>query len=281
MALRRARSSLSATTIAHLLDDHAHSTLSPPGCSVRTFAPWRTPLEISPANRTILRYVSAFAKLPDADCDALLLLVKERNLASNEVLFRQGESGDSMVIVHHGSLAVRARRPDGYDAEVARIASGEVLGELCCVDPAPRSASVVALTPAMVCELHAAALKKLREVAPGAYAAVMSAIIRDISRRTREVDGRAAALLSPAGTQSSQAPPRAPSRQPSPTASQRPPAPAPSQPPPLAAAKPSQAPPQLSWRAPPRTSFPPPPPDEPPQEQGAVRRFLDRLRGLS
>ena len=236
-------------------------------------------MEITPANRTILRYVSAFAKLSDTDCDALLLLVKERNLAPNEVLFKQGDAGDSMVIVHHGSLAVRARRPDGYDAEVARIVSGEVLGELCCVDPAPRSASVVAVTPAMVCELHAAALKRLRELAPGAYAAVMSAIIRDITRRTREVDGRAAALLSPAGTQASQAPPRAPSQQPAPTASptsQRPPAP--SQP---VVAKPSQAPTHLSWRAPPRTSFPPPPPEEPPQEQGAVRRFLDRLRGLS
>lgn len=248
-------------------------------------------MEISPANRTILRYVGAFSGLSDPDCDALLALVKERKLIANEVLFRQGQAGDSMVIVHHGTLAVRARRPDGYDAEVARITSGEVLGELCCVDPAPRSASVVAVSPAMVCELHAVALARLKDLAPTAYAAVMSAIIRDITRRTREVDARAAALLDPRPAQSaSQAPPRvaspsasqAPPRVASPSASQAPPrvaAQSASQAPPRTA---SQAPPGVtSSRAPPRTSFPSPPPEEPSEEPGAVRRFLDRLRGLS
>jgi CRP-like cAMP-binding protein len=228
-------------------------------------------MDISPANRTILRYVGAFSSLSDPDCDAVLLLVKERRLIANEVLFRQGDAGDSMVIVHHGSLSVRARRPDGYDAEVARIASGEVLGELCCVDPAPRSASVVAISPAMVCELHATALARLREVAPAAYAAVMSAIIHDISRRTRDVDARAAALLSPGA-------PKAPSQAPPRVASSQAPPRVPTQPPAQTA---SQAPSKLSSRAPPRTSFPSPPPEEPAEEPGAVRRFLDRLRGLS
>lgn len=145
---------------------------------------------------------------------------------------------------------------------MARIGPGEVLGELCCVDPAPRSASVVALGESRVCELHAAALARLRDVAPGAYAAVMAAIIRDISRRTREVDAKAAELV--AAKPASQ-PPRSPS------------SPAP--------AVPSQPPTHLSWRAPKRTSFPSPPPEEtpaePPVEQNAVRRFLDRLRGLA
>ncbi len=225
-------------------------------------------MDINPANRTILRYVGAFSALSDPDCDALLALVKERKLAPNEVLFRQGQSGDSMVIVHHGSLAVRARRPDGYDAEIARIGSGEVLGELCCVDPAPRSASVVALTPALVCELHAVALTRLRELAPGAYAAVMSAIIRDITRRAREVDARAAALLAPATQSPSSQPPKA-SQAPPRVSSQAP------------AMTSSQAPAKMSSRAPPRTSFPSPPPEVPADEPNAVRRFLDRLKGLS
>ena len=46
-------------------------------------------MDITPANRTILRYVGAFSALSDPDCDSLLSLVKERKLAANEVLFRQ------------------------------------------------------------------------------------------------------------------------------------------------------------------------------------------------
>lgn len=216
-------------------------------------------MEATVVNRTIIRYVNAFSSLSDAECDALLACVKERRLAAHEVLFRQDDRGDSMAIVHHGVLSVRVRRPDGHDAEVARVGEGEVLGELSLVDPAPRSATVVAEAPAMVCELPAAALVRLREGAPGVYATVMAAVIRDITRRAREVDARVAGLLAPpgskppAGVGASQAPPRA-------MASQAPPRAGASQAPPRAGAS-----------------------QKPPAEQGSggLRGFLDRLRGLS
>lgn len=152
-------------------------------------------MEATVVNRTIIRYVKAFSMLSDAECDALLLGVTERRLNANEVLFRQGDPGDSMVIVHHGALSVRARRPDGLDAEVAVVQGGEVLGEMCVVDPAPRSASVVATAPSMVCVLTRDEVLGLRERAPSVYSTVMGAIIRDIHRRFREVDARVSEII--------------------------------------------------------------------------------------
>jgi CRP-like cAMP-binding protein len=136
-----------------------------------------------------------------------------------------------MMIVHHGSLSVRVRRPDGLDAEVAVVQGGEVLGEMCVVDPAPRSATVVALAPTLVCELSRDEVARLREAAPSVYAAVMGAVIRDITRRFRDVDARVSELIG---------------------------------------AKPAS-------RPPPARTVPP----APAAPAGAVRRFLDRLRGLS
>ena len=104
-------------------------------------------MEPSVVNRTIIRYVKAFASLADDECDALLRRMRERRLSANEILFRQGDAGDTMMIVHHGALSVRVRRPDGLDAEVAEVHGGEVLGEMSIVDPAPRSATVVATAP--------------------------------------------------------------------------------------------------------------------------------------
>jgi CRP-like cAMP-binding protein len=93
-------------------------------------------MEASVVNRTIVRYVKAFSSLTDEACDALLGGVRERRLSPHEILFRQGDPGDAMMIVHHGALSVRVRRPDGLDAEVAVVQGGEVLGEMCVVDPA-------------------------------------------------------------------------------------------------------------------------------------------------
>lgn len=206
-------------------------------------------MEPSVVNRTIIRYVNAFSSLTDDECDVLLRCVQERRLGPHQVLFKQGDAGDAMMIVHHGTLSVRARRPDGYDAEVAVIQGGEVLGEMCVIDPAPRSATVVATAPTLVCELSRDALARLRVTAPAVYSAVLGAVIRDIHRRFRDVDARVTELLLAKVT----------SKPPTAMASVRPPASVP--PPPLS--KPPSA----------------PPPDD--GASGAVRRFVDRLRGLA
>lgn len=193
-------------------------------------------MEPSVVNRTIIRYVKAFGALADDECDALLRRMRERRLSANEILFRQGDAGDTMMIVHHGALSVRVRRPDGLDAEVAEVRGGEVLGEMSIVDPAPRSATVVATAPTMVCELSSGDLLRLRDDAPGVYAAVMGAIIRDITRRFRDVDARVSELIG---------------------------------------AKPVTRPP------PARTAPPPPIASEEGGLVGALRKLVDRVRGVS
>lgn len=193
-------------------------------------------MEASVVNRTIIRYVKAFASLSDDECDALLRGMRERRVSANEILFRQGDAGDAMMIVHHGALSVRVRRPDGYDAEVAEVRGGEVLGEMSLVDPAPRSATVVATAPTMVCELSREDFGRLRDDAPGVYSAVLGAIIRDITRRFRDVDARVSELIG---------------------------------------AKPVTQPP------PARSAPPPPVASEEGGLVGALRRLLDRARGLS
>lgn len=189
-------------------------------------------MDPTPVNRTIIRYVSAFASLRDDECDTLLSVMRERRLNAHEILFRQGDGGDAMMIVHHGALSVRVRRPDGLDAEVAVVQGGEVLGEMCVVDPAPRSATVVATAPTLVCELSRDDVVRLRLSAPALYSVIMGAVIRDITRRFREVDARVSELIGA-------------------TVTSKPP--------------------------PPLTS----PPPAPEGAAGTVRRFLDRLRGLS
>lgn len=62
-------------------------------------------------------------------------------LESGEVLFREGDDGDTMFAVIEGEIELSRN-----GAEVEVVTPGGILGELALVDPAPRSATARANT---------------------------------------------------------------------------------------------------------------------------------------
>ena len=59
----------------------------------------------------------------------------------DDTIFRQGDEGDTMYIIHEGSVIV-IREQDGIGTVVARLKPGEFFGEMALVDQGPRSATV-------------------------------------------------------------------------------------------------------------------------------------------
>ncbi len=57
------------------------------------------------------------------------------------VIFKEGEPGDCMFFVIEGTVSVQIG-----GADVSRVESGEVFGEMALIDHAPRSATAVAIT---------------------------------------------------------------------------------------------------------------------------------------
>lgn len=171
--------------------------------------------------RGALRAVGAFAQVAPGDLDTLLACLRWRTLAAGDVLFRQGDYGDALVIIADGSLSVRVRRAEA-EVEVGRAVAGEIVGEMACVDPAPRSATLVALGTTEVAELSRDALKAMRAGAPALAALVVGAVIREVTRRLRDIEGRVnrAAAPSPAAAPT-RPPPAPPSAPPGPEASER------------------------------------------------------------
>jgi CRP-like cAMP-binding protein len=142
-----------------------------------------------------VRKVPMFSGLGDADAAVLVRALRPRALSDGEVLFRQGDPGDTMVIVASGALDVQVRRLDGGEAKVAVVAEGEVVGEMACVDPHARAATVVAKGRTVVYELRRDALDALRTVAPAVATTVVGAVIRDVTRRLRDVNATIEAEL--------------------------------------------------------------------------------------
>lgn len=121
-----------------------------------------------------------FSSLSEEDFAELSAVLRRLRLRKGELIFRKGEPGRSMIIVGAGQLAVRVE-----EAEVGHLGPGEVIGEMSCIDPAPRSATVVAETDAHIFELDQAILHALRERAPQVVVAIVGGIITQLTARLR------------------------------------------------------------------------------------------------
>jgi CRP-like cAMP-binding protein len=142
---------------------------------------------VDPARREILRRVRAFADLGDDECDAVLAVLKARRGAPGDELFKQGDRGDSLMIVLDGYVVASVRTDAGTEEEVARLGPGEVVGEMAFVDAEPRSATVSAPQGATVLDFSREALAGLRRTAPRVAAAIQRNVLFDVARRLRDV----------------------------------------------------------------------------------------------
>ncbi len=102
-------------------------------------------------------------QLNDGDIEWLAERGVRRRLADGEVIVREGEPIDALFITLSGRF--RVTLSDG--TEVARLGTGEVVGEIAFVDSSPPSATVTAVGDASVLVLPQALLRqRLAEDAP-------------------------------------------------------------------------------------------------------------------
>jgi CRP/FNR family transcriptional regulator, cyclic AMP receptor protein len=96
--------------------------------------------------------------LDDSDLDWMISVGAKRDVSPGDVLIHEGRPIDAVFVIVDGLLAVRTKRTG--DTDVARLRSGEVVGEMSFVDARPPSASVVSIDPSTVLAIPRAALEK-------------------------------------------------------------------------------------------------------------------------
>jgi tetratricopeptide (TPR) repeat protein len=95
---------------------------------------------------------SVFPALDEGGLHALRSHVRARRLETGEVLLREGDGGTSLFIVETGLFEVRSFL--GREERIlARLAPGEVIGEVALLREVARTATVSALEPSLVLEL--------------------------------------------------------------------------------------------------------------------------------
>lgn len=72
-----------------------------------------------------------------------------KDFKKGESLFNQGDAGDHIFIIINGSVEVR-KTTDGETESVAKVSSGDIIGEMAVLTDKPRCASGIALEPTRV-----------------------------------------------------------------------------------------------------------------------------------
>jgi CRP-like cAMP-binding protein len=99
---------------------------------------------------TVVRQAPLFSELSHEDARALVDSMEETQLPRGEVLFHEGDTGDRVYVVIEGKVKLGRHASDGRENLLAILGPGQMFGELSLFDPGPRSATVTAVTDAVL-----------------------------------------------------------------------------------------------------------------------------------
>lgn len=106
-----------------------------------------------------------------------------RNFAPDQPLFNEADPSHSLFVIRKGVVSIRKRKI-GAPVEIARVFSGEVVGEMGFFDHKPRSAQCIALTEVEVIEIEYEAMEGIYNAIPS----YMRTIMAGMAERLRKVD---------------------------------------------------------------------------------------------
>lgn len=94
-------------------------------------------------------------------------------------LLKEGERGDFCYLILSGKVEV-ARFSGGGKVKLGEFGEGGVIGEMALIDPAPRSASVIAIEPTVCRRINGAALDRALAMSPPLGRYLLQTFIRNI-----------------------------------------------------------------------------------------------------
>jgi CRP-like cAMP-binding protein len=135
-----------------------------------------------------LRRCALFAHAGDDVLHALAEGMRSRRFRRGEVIFHQGDPGDSLQVVTSGSVKIVLSSRGGEEAIIATLHPGEFFGELALLDGAPRSTSATAIEPTETLSLTRAAFLELLRRDPHIVEALLVSLAEVVRRLTGHVE---------------------------------------------------------------------------------------------
>ena len=135
-----------------------------------------------------LRRCALFAHVDEVGLRAIAGQMRRRRFRRGEVIFHQGDLGDSLQVVVSGSVKIVLPSQEGDEAIIASLHPGEFFGELALLDGAPRSTTAAAVEPTETLTLPREPFVALMESDPRIMRALLQTLAEELRRLTGHVE---------------------------------------------------------------------------------------------
>jgi CRP-like cAMP-binding protein len=136
----------------------------------------------------LLHGVPAFSALAEEDLEQVVDVTVPRSFGAGEVVFREGDEGDTCYVVRTGQARAVREHSDGRSITLATFGSGEIFGELAMFDDERRSATVEAVEDTDAMAILGADMRRLLRAHPD----IAVKMLGGLARRLRETNERLA-----------------------------------------------------------------------------------------
>ena len=133
----------------------------------------------------MVRRAPLFAALDDEAHQALLAQMSSSRLERGDILFREGDQGDTLYVIGEGKVKLGRTSADGRENLIAILGPGEMFGELSLFDPGPRTMTATAVAETQLMGLGNDSLTMLLSGRPEVAKALLAALAARL-RRTNE-----------------------------------------------------------------------------------------------
>jgi CRP-like cAMP-binding protein len=113
---------------------------------------------------------------------AVLATARRRRFKRNEVVFHDGDPGDTLHMVVDGHFAIRVTTPLGDQAMVRVFGPADYFGELAMLSPGPRRGTAISLDGGETLSLHRNEFEELRATTPKINDVLTDALVAEVRR---------------------------------------------------------------------------------------------------
>jgi CRP/FNR family transcriptional regulator len=136
-----------------------------------------------PSRRTLLRRVSFFQELGDAELDAISQRIVEKRYSAGEILFQEGQPAIGLFLLMEGRIKITKTSSSGREVMLTLLTAPSGVAEVTMFDREPYPASAVAIEEVTAFYVDG---KDFRQLCHG-HPAIAWQLLQVVGRRLREL----------------------------------------------------------------------------------------------
>lgn len=145
---------------------------------------------------SLFNEIAIFSALSSQSLSRLYAKFNERIFSQGEVIFQEGDGGDSMMVLASGEVRVSYITSSSEEEALIILKKGDLLGEMALLESQPRSATATAHTPVILLDISQKDFLEFISDDPAAGVPILLHLSRMLSSRLRETDQKLRAFIS-------------------------------------------------------------------------------------